>query len=200
MAEYNFTRPVASIPSISEFEWLNQGSSTIEETNSGHLMFVDGSGANAMRGRIQSIPNNNSDGSWSVTMRFKQWTRGSFHECGLILRDSISGRLVFFGHSHSQANIVKQNWNSATSFSSSTDYNETYSAGSFPPELWLRIENDGANNSFQYSLTDGATWNELASESETAWLTNPADQAGYAGDCTASTDFYFRTDYFELLG
>lgn len=192
MAVYSFSGQTYPPPPITDFVWVNQGGSTIEETSKGHLMFVDGNSTNF---RMRVIPVSSPYG-WTLTAQLEHWMWGNFHQTSIVIRDSVAGRHQSFGFNWASSTLVKQNWNTSSSFSTSA--NVFTLPPHDPKNFWLRIENDGVNNSFQYSLTKGETWIEVFSESETAWLTNPADQVGYGGNSSGSTDYYFRVIDFAL--
>lgn len=195
MARFDFSGRPDPLPSVGDFSWLNQGLSTIESSSNGHLMLVDGDGSAEVRGRMQTFDGLTT--TWSITMHLEQYMTSGGHICGIVLRDSSTSELVVWMYSYSDNGFARQNWTNPSTYSAESTYTE-FGANNLPPDIWLRVDYDGTNHSFQYSLTEGETWIELLNESATNFLTNPADQYGYGGDCSNGTDYYFRVNSFEV--
>lgn len=89
---------------------------------------------------------------WSLYGRFDYQPQAA-SQGGLTLRNSTTGRLVFWGRY--QGGMLQTYWNSVTSFNSNP-FGPVNVSG-VPVPKWWRIDNDGTNLKFWYS-PDGRDW------------------------------------------
>lgn len=107
---------------------------------------------------------------WTLTAAILPWVRPGYAQTGLVLYDEATGRLLTMVYSHGNGSMIEvAQWNSVTSFQGvlAAITNYAFTAGIAP--VWLRIQDDGSQ--YRFSLSgDGRTWEQIASNSRTAWL------------------------------
>ena len=167
------------LPDNADFAWVNQGSATVTVLGDGriHLYSPQSSAAN-LRIRVKTAPGS----PWTLSAGF-QWVNvpaggGPLSHAGILLRESSTGRLVFYGPTVN-GNIVVQYYISptATGGDVSTEFNQSWNSLSFYP-FYLRIVRTGGTLSFWFS-PDGEAWLQIHSETDTDFLTSGPDQYGH---------------------
>lgn len=170
------------------FAWRNQGGAT--ETANGLALTLSApvSAGNNIRGREITAPAT----PYTITILGDMLSINSdFHDCGLYFADNTTGRLVTWSKtSHTVASgspsLAVGQWTNATTFSSSPFSASAYSSVG---RIWLRVTDDGANHLFAWSV-DGVTFQQLRSQSRTAWTAAP-DRVGWfcnANNATTGVD------------
>jgi len=150
--------------------WVNQGSAATTFTdNKGSPFLVAAVNQNAnLRCRVKDYPATPLTVEMAYTLNC--WPYNGTSIGGLVIRDSISQKLVVFGVSASNGNLQVEayNWNSPTSSSG----NVTGSANSHLGEaaiVWLKYADDGNNRVVSFSV-DGYNWAQCVSISRTDWI------------------------------
>lgn len=135
-----------------------------------HKFSWTASGSNTVQGATMAVPAT----PWNLYCRFipAKTTFSGNVQFGLIVRNSVSGKLILFAF-NSNTNISVQNWINPTTFSSQVTTVSTQ------PIYWLRINNDGTNLNF-YTGTNGIDW-DLFSTQTLASFIGSVDQAGLGG-------------------
>lgn len=162
------------------FSWVNQGGASMDTTNGG--LYLEGPAGSSLNNRllVTSAPAT----PYTMTAAFLPniFATSQQQDCGLVFRDSVSGKFVTLSLMTSGATaqffILSYQWSSPTSFAG-TYIQKQY----FPRQLvWFQISDDGTNRISRYS-SDGQHWIQLFSVARTDFLT--ADQVGiYVEDQT----------------
>ena len=161
-------------PPTTGWSWVNQGTSTIDETK-GALMMKCPSGNSNLRCRVRTMPTP----PWSLTISFTSTLFYVIYSgSGIVLRDSNSGRLITFGWQYSTNFRLRiTNWTNSTTLTSYPTSNTYYASD----PAWLRVVDDNTNFTFFYSH-NGEHWIQAYQVSRTAWLVSP-DQIGFSVSC-----------------
>ncbi len=182
------------------WSWLNQGSTTISFERSHAILYQATHAGESVSAIIKSAPGT----PWQVTaevqveLHVSKFATG-YWKTGLILYDSVSGRLYSFGLASQAASVVKvDRFNNPTSFSANQFQSDTL--GSAYPrggKVYLRAEDDGSNIKFSMSF-GGLRFSQLYSEARTAFLTNGPDNVGLCiNNNGATVDLYVICDWFR---
>lgn len=110
-------------------------------------------------------------GTWTATARIKFGYRGSsFDRFGLFLSDGtkFQGVCVDTSNDPGLSTVVGVNKFANTTTWSGTDVTETIRV--VPDEIWMRIQDNGTNWLFSYSM-DGLVWKQLYSVARNTYLT-----------------------------
>lgn len=127
------------------------------------------------RAAVRPLPS--PSGDWSLDFRADFFLPpNDYSGCGVILRDSVGGRLVSFT-TRGNVSLAVDYWNSLSGFNS-----EPY--GFNPPvrayfPFW-RIRKTGSDLEWMLS-PDGVSYVQIWTASATAFLANPPDQIGFGG-------------------
>lgn len=149
------------------FTWVNQGSATVVQVGTGASLRIPPASSNNLRVLVKSLPV-----SKKVTMCFNYiCDTANFFNCGIILRESSSGKLVSQNLTHTKATEYIK-WNSVTSF------NAAYSGANYvlSGPTWVQYEDTGGNRIFRWSI-DGVNFLLGLSVSNTDFCT--PDQVGF---------------------
>lgn len=117
---------------------------------------------------------------------------------GIMLMDSVGGRLVTLGQDSTNFNRVTINrYNSLSSYNS-TPNSENFRTTIIP---WYKIARVGSNVTFSVSV-DGKQWIDIVTESPTAWLANAPNRIGLGVSYNRGGGFrnLLTVDYFSLTG
>jgi hypothetical protein len=164
-------------PPFADFSWDNQGDAVA--TNHGWALTLEKSGdgtASNWRSFIKSVPS----APWTLTvyMDILAVLKNNLN-AGLVLRESSTGKLVFFGfHGAGSTSfpVIVANLAANTS-SPSTSGDQNYSIYDLPK--WWRITDDNTNHLFQVS-PDGQRWFTIRSQGRTAHMAGAANQFGFS--------------------
>lgn len=116
---------------------------------------------------------------WSVYGRF-DYEPQSISQSGFTLRNSTSGKIVFWGRY--QNGYLLTNWTNFTTFSSNLYGPVTTTGGQLTPKWW-RIDNDGTNLKFWLS-PDGRDWFTATNLNPTlASFIGSVDRIGFGMQC-----------------
>lgn len=167
-----------------DFAWFNQGSASAEDLADGSILLTTPGGAgNNACGKYVAPPTP----PYTLTAAFSMlWLHSgsSYPQCGIMLEESGTGRLIGFTIHHGRANafvpgIEVAKYNSYTSFNS--DYFGAYGLGVLSEAVWLRIADDSVNLTFSMSI-DGVKWRQLHQVSRIDWLVSGANRISFAHD------------------
>lgn len=174
---FPFTKPVDG-----DFSWVNQGGATITTTNGGiYLNAPAGSGKN-FRMRVKSAPSTPYVITCAVLWNHRPSTQ--YHACGLVFRESSSGKLHalnIFDNSPSAVDIRFGSYKYSDPSTFSASYLELVSPG-IPP--FVRMADDGTNRSFSISF-DGVNFSQVDSRTRTDFLT--PNQVGFFANSENAT-------------
>lgn len=174
--------PALISPNNALFSWVNQGTATLTvNANGGITLFKPKGSTLSYSLRTMAAP----VGAYRLIAGMHA-TIGlgiSFQSCGLILRESSSGKFITFTFDNEGSfnGMLVQWYNSPTSF------NATKKSQSFAINgaLWyFKIQNDGTNHIFSWSL-DGYNFITLYSEAKGAFIV--PDQIGFFADERTNT-------------
>ena len=180
--EAAFTTPVLS--NFTQDNFGTTGTSTVAETFSASGVSAirlrergAGGNTNHLRNLLVSIPTTTS--KWAVTARLRcQTTVGTWHDLGLVLKDSVSGKCIQYGWgADTGAPFVYVTWASTNSIPASASADTLTTVSRMPYDIWLQIYYDGTNLNFNYSR-DGQYFITCKQTTATSYLTNPANQCG----------------------
>ena len=162
--------PVSLPPLASSLSWVNQGAAVANNTLGGLYIQAPIGGGDNQRMLVQSLPSP----PWSVVAGISPPTfQENYIRCGLVLRDSGSGREFIF--CFSPGGLAVYQYNSFSSYAGCP-----LNCPALTQKLFFKIRDDGAN--FVFSLSpDGVNWIQLWSVGRTSWLGNP-DQLGVFAD------------------
>ena len=156
-------------PVLTEFSWVNQGTSTAEQTTRGIYI------APQIANNQQRILKKSKTGDYTVTMRFiDNSVTDSLGWTGFVWRESLSGKIVVFGFDPSTAQVFVGKFDSAED-GTSTDYYPRKSCNSMQGIRSLRVQVIGGARKCFISIDD-EHWQELHSVSATDFIT--ADELG----------------------
>lgn len=113
----------------------------------------------------------------SVVVRFRPTVlQGDNNQCGMVLRDSVSGKLITWGLNWSGANLYTQifTWNSPISFNAQVQGTLGTAAAIM---FCLRVRDDGVNRYYELSSDNGMSWTCSRFEANSTFIT--ADQVGF---------------------
>lgn len=167
----------AEVPTTGWTVFGTGGTVTIGADRDGRRIQVAAEGGINLHGEYRALP---SPSNYTVTMYAEsRLTMGNEVVSGFFLRDSVSGRVITFGHGwHSTDENGKglqlKKYNSLTSFNSNYGFLRVWDMGGTPN--WLRIIDDGTNRLYQWSF-NGVDWMPWGNSSRTDWIT--PNQIGY---------------------
>jgi hypothetical protein len=130
-------------------------------------LFMEGAAGStfSVRGIYQSYPTPPFKVEVLVIPR---WVIQNANAAGILLQDSVSGKLVTFGlHFTNNPALEINQWNTVSSWNSSANSTPGPDARG---DLWLRIEDNGTNRLFSYS-SDGSNWEQYFSHQRTTFIT-----------------------------
>lgn len=156
-------------PLLRTWAWFNQGTATVDTSRGAVILQAPGSSGNQVRGYEESF----GAGTYTVTLGFLPALVGGGQApgAGLFLRDSVSGKFIFFFvmDNNGTSAIRLDQWNSASSWSGQVLSTVAQFAGG-PGLHWLRVQDNGTNRLYSVSA-DGVTWAQVYSEARTTWCT-----------------------------
>jgi hypothetical protein len=175
---------------LGSWSWVNQGSSTIVTTPGYFNLSVPGSASITSSAYVRTV----SVPYTSIIMGFQtNWglnTAGDYY-AGLALRDSGTGKLVFYGVTTSANKLAIIAMNSATSFSGNK-LGET--ATNYQGPWWFfKVTNDSTNRKY-YVSQDNRTYEQVYTEASGTFLTE--NQAGIFGLTQNTTTYTSNMDVF----
>jgi hypothetical protein len=150
--------------------WVNQGTSTFTDSKGAPFLQGNVTSTANLRCRVKDYP----AGSFTVEMAFSLnvWPYGtSLGIGGLVIRDSISMKLVTFGVGGTSGDMQVQayNWNTPLSASGNVTGSAATHLGE-APVIWLKYYDDGATNRVISVSVDGYNWAQVVSISRTDWI------------------------------
>lgn len=166
-------QPVTT-PDMANFTLLNgSGSDTAVNVSTGILLTAPvTAGSN-----IRFVKSNTAPGSsFTMSARLRPLNPnegGGYSDC-LILRNSVSGKIIIFGDYLGLTNILAQNWNSYSSFNSNIISAVACQIAVLP---WRRITSDGTTLTF-YTSPDGINYSKVASATLASFI-GSVDQVGF---------------------
>lgn len=172
---YTLTPPIDS-----DFTWVNQGGASVVADSQKIFLRAPLGVSTNLRIRIKSAPAT----PYTITAAFLDANLGkNYASCGLIFRESGSGKLNTMAHTVFNAGdsaaleIVK--------FTNPTLYSSPHYVTALPLTpvglVWYRIADNGTNRIFSVS-PDGVNWIQVFSVTRTDFLT--ADQVGFYAETT----------------
>lgn len=156
-----------------KWTWRNQGGASAAVSNG--RVLLTGTSQSGVQWRI--VEQNAPSTPWTVTAKLVGQIFGAnFASAGLVVVDSVSGRLIRWGPSWDVPwKSMVTRYTSVTAWSAHS-FSSTFGFGHVSP-AYLRIADDGTNLTFWWS-GDGLTFTRVYSEGRTAFLTNAADKIG----------------------
>lgn len=167
-------------PVDGQFSWANQGGASVTVTP-GVCIYLLGpatSGSN-LRMRVMNAPAT----PYTLTVAcIPDVIAVNFCTCGVVWRDSVSGKVVTFGYGGTTPQGV-----SVSKFTSPTVFSATYASLSLQAlgqYLWFQISDDGVNRISRLSF-DGINFRQIHTIGRTDFLT--ANQIGIFADPNQTT-------------
>lgn len=184
-----------TVPDNTLFSWVNQGGATVTVNGNGSVTIrAPKAAATSLRCRVMPIV----AAPYTVTLGMISSSRRlvTAQAAGLVLRDSVSGKLkVWAWHLEASGSyFVPQNFGSPTAYTSNI-FGSVLTQGGYGPQFF-RLVDDGTNISFQIS-NDGYQFIELGTVGRTVFMT--ADQVGfYAWEGTNSYELTMTAFHWSL--
>ena len=173
----------STILTLSDFTWVNQGTSTAANLSSGG---IEMSAQLTTGANVRALVRSSGTAPWAYYGCFfpqPNWNGGaSIGHCGLCMRDS-TGKLITMGVlADNRLRILK--YTNPTTFSA-----DLYGAQDwiFGQPHWFKIEDNNTNLLF-YTSTNGLQFQLVASEARTTYMTGGPNQVGFyinSNDTTA---------------
>lgn len=175
--------PVKPVAETSGWAWVNQGDATLEEANGATVIKAPTTSGLNWRIRDKAVPST----PYAITFGFiPLFPRGSNTAAGLCFRDSASGKLqsitVRAHDGYLESGCVS--YNNPSTFQAEDVQHRQAGILSLGPMMWLRIADDGTDQSYQYSL-DGRTFVTERSHAHGAWFV--PDRVGFYLDTCNDT-------------
>jgi hypothetical protein len=169
---------------VSDFTWVNQGTSTAVDQNGTIYVRIPTSGGE----NVRILKRTASGTPWSVITAIQPWGfRENVPNCGLIARESGTGKFIMASINAESGNVfcvAVYYMNSVTSFNSAALVRtKTLLYGRY---VWLKLQDTGTNIVFSAS-NDGVEWHQVFSASRTAFLAGGPDEYGFYVNNNAST-------------
>lgn len=159
----------------SSFTWLNQGSATCADADDGGLRMTMPQESFDLRGKYVTAPAT----PWKVTafvqlgFGFKTWDGSGGSSCGIIGRESSTGKLYYL-LGRTDIHALWRMTNTST-FSADVD---TFLENN-ESDFWLQLEDDGTDIKGHVSK-NGYDWEEAFNEGRTAHMSGGINQVGFA--------------------
>lgn len=162
-----------AVPRASDFPiWVNQDGAVIVDHDDGFsLRHEDANAGDSLQMRLRAIPS----GTWDVRLGCVRGHRlRSLLISGLILRESVTGKLLTFSFGHpSSGGIFINAWSSPTEFSGTRKNFEE----DRPQRQWFRVALNGSDIEF-HAGADGVDYSFFHSQTLTTDFTSAPDQWG----------------------
>jgi hypothetical protein len=158
-------------PTMSDLgTWLNQNSATITEVGDA-LSLAHPSNVAQVIARTRNLPSGNFEVQLGLR---KHWITKNFLVGGLVLRESVTGKLETFGFGHrSSGGLLSSKWNSVNSYNA-----DRAATGTFFDNLWVKARRYGTDLTWWFS-PDGAVWAQFGGDfAQTNFFTTAPDQWG----------------------
>jgi hypothetical protein len=178
------TRPVDG-----DFAWVNQGAATISTANGYPIMTVPNATGADLRLRKKTAPSP----PYTITAGFLWSFRpqsGDDPSCGLMFRQSSSGKLITFGpysNGTSKLESYVGHWNGPTSFGANVFGPQVSLETVWQSVIWVQISDDNTNRIYRISA-DGVKFLQLYSESRTFGFT--CDEVGWSANNGSGDDHH----------
>lgn len=156
------------VPAAASFTLQNANSGTIADGAYGSGIVFDS--VNATAG-IRMIRRNGSPPAtpYSIITRSQAVSAATgAYPCGVVLRNSSSGKVIFFGAYNGSQELVQQ-WSAYGTFNANILGATTIWSVGVP--TWRKVDNDGTNLNFSIS-PDGITWVQLATTTLAAYVSS----------------------------
>lgn len=171
--------PVPLTPPVdANYSWANQGGASVNPASNMIYLLAPATSGNNLRMRVLSTPATPYTLTACVIPNIIDV---NFCSCGMVWRDSVSGKVITFGYGGATHGV------SVSKFTSPTVFSATYTslALTIPgPFLWFKMTDDGTNRISKFSY-DGINYRTLHTVSRTDFLT--ANQIGFYADPNQTT-------------
>ena len=164
-------------PTTQSFSWVNQSGAS--ETTVGKSLVLTDTTAGGLRCRVKTAPST----PYTITAAFlAQLYPVAFPACGLLFRESSSGKLHTWCVEYTTSSSVNYWGAKNNKFTDASTFSASYTAdvpiptGHGGSVFWLRIADNGTNRIVSYSA-NGVTWTQRHSIGRTDFLT--ANQVGF---------------------
>ena len=157
-------RSVAKKPVVSDFTWLNQGSSTATDTNRGLYLETPASTYDYLRGLRKAL---SFSTTYQITVGLEGNFIGQYNRAGIFIRNT-AGNMISMGTmigSDRPKKVIQKHTSETSIFGS---YDDIYH---YKEINWYRIYRDGTNRKFYYS-NDGQNWILVRTATNTDFMTS----------------------------
>jgi len=161
-----------SAPAIADYAWINQGGASAADMSPAGIHMSVPSGPNDIRVLKKTAPSV----PYTVVAAFLlngAITGGGSHTCGMLFRESGTGKVATFDYSTTTVAVAK--WDAPGTFNANYDV-LTHARGGIL--IFMKIEDDNANRICSLS-GDGQNFIQVHSVGRTDFLT--ADEVGFFG-------------------
>lgn len=178
---------------VSDFTWVNQGSTTATDQDGNIYMEAIGATGQNIRALVKSAPS--APYTIIAALIPNLYINGATGSpiCGICFRESSSGKLYTIGIeivNDKMPHLTINKMGSATSLTSSIKQGEWMTPMN---PVWFKIEDDNTNTKFYFSA-NGRNWILARSESRTAFLLTGPNQVGFFIDMNGSNDLSSSVD------
>lgn len=161
-----------TIPDLTDFAWVNQGSATASQFNYGVNLIAPALAGDNLRGLEVAAP---ADPYIVDAGFYVNNLAVNYSMSGIFIRDSATGKLITFQLGVGVVNKISITNSAGPTGSGSSPLEQLVAIAAQP--FFMRINDTGVNHVFSCS-TDGVHWAALYSASRTAWLAAP-DKIGF---------------------
>lgn len=171
--QYALKSPPLTEPSSGSFTLVGAGSQIT--TNGGIYLYGSTSLSNAFGILKKSAPATPYTVTAALLNNMPPFSAG-LCSCGLLFRDSASGKYVCFEHIYTTTNGLAM---AVENYSATNTYNATLAGGDNYPGtglIWMRIQDDGTDRIYSLSI-NGVHWTQYYKETRTNYLT--ANEVGF---------------------
>lgn len=176
---------VTEPPAISNWAWVNQGTSSADETYGGiHLTGVADVGA-SIRLLKRTAPATPYTVTGAIVPHIPH--ASNYTQCGVGFRESGTGKIIVFGYTSANGGFFWNTgkYNSATSFSASYT-NPSIDDAIDRSMLWFQLSADGTNLIFRTS-SNGKYWRQFDSRAKADFFTTAPDEFFIFTDANSSS-------------
>ena len=166
---------------MASFSWVNQGSATGTDLNSGGISLALPTTAGiSLRSLVKTAPT----APYTLTVAFIPQTHDdSLSHVGILFRESSTSKLMTLSTAGTDQLAVYKFTNDTTFSTSLLTLQDWPTARSLQ---WFKIEDDNVDLKF-FTGMDGINWQEIASETRTTFMAGGPNQIGFDGNSNNET-------------
>ena len=169
--------PLTAVPALSNWAWINQGSSTAVDSVGGIYMVPQATGTTNFRILKKATPA--TPYTFTASFLSSGSTSAGNGRCpGLLLRESGTGKIMSVSYGPGIGVVSSDRWTNATTYAATDGSSPANGSTQSIAPRFLRISNDNTNIVTKISW-DGQNWVQLASVGKTTAFTTAPDEVGW---------------------